>query len=69
MASNNWVFLVSYQQRHKSSILRAALETEGMEVKLVDKIDNAFNFMGSVEVYVRQDDFIKAKRVTEKLQL
>lgn len=69
MASNKWVLLSAYQQEYKSATLAASLEANEIAYKMIDKVDNAFNFVGEVELYVRQSDFVTALHVKEKLEL
>lgn len=67
--SNKWVLLSAYTFEYKASILIANLENEGIDYKIDNKVNNAFNFMGRVEVYVRQSEFVKALNIKEKLDL
>ncbi|MCO5248329.1 MAG: DUF2007 domain-containing protein [Chitinophagales bacterium] len=67
--SNNWLLLSTYQFEYKASILVGSLENEGIEYKIENKVDNAFNFMGKVEIYVRQSDFVKALHLKENIDL
>ncbi|MCO5234100.1 MAG: hypothetical protein LC105_13310 [Chitinophagales bacterium] len=57
---NNWVLLSAYSQKYKALMLVSALEEKGIECKIIDKIDSAFNFLGKVEVYVRQENVVRA---------
>lgn len=69
MSSNKWVLLSAYQQEYKSAILAASLEAKEIAYKMIDKVDSAFNFVGQVEIYVRQSDYITALHVKENLEL
>lgn len=69
MASNKWVLLSAFQKQYKSAILATSLESKQIAYKMVDKVDSAFNFVGEVEIYVKQSDYVTALRVKEKLEL
>lgn len=69
MSSNKWVLLSAYQQEYKSAILAASLEAQEIAYKMIDKVDSAFNFVGQVEIYVRQSDYVTALHVKENLEL
>jgi hypothetical protein len=49
--------------------LRHALEEKGIEFKIIDKVDSMFNFLGELEIYVQQTDYMTAKYIKENLEL
>lgn len=69
MATNNWILLCAFHQKYKATIVAAALEENEIEFKMIDKVDSMFNFIGELEVYVDQSDFIRAKHIKENLEL
>ncbi|MCO5232049.1 MAG: DUF2007 domain-containing protein [Chitinophagales bacterium] len=66
---NKWVLLSAYSEKYKAMMLVSVLEDEGIECKMMDKIDSAFNFIGKVEVYIRQEDWVRAVYIKEKKEL
>lgn len=69
MTTNKWVLLSAFQKEYKSAILAASLETHQIAYKMIDKVDSAFNFVGEVEIYVRQSDYVTALHIKENLEL
>lgn len=69
MTTNKWILLCAFQQKYKATIIAEALDEKEIEFQMNDKTDSAFNFLGGVEVYVKQEDFIKAQFIKENLDL
>lgn len=51
---------------HMASIMRFKLEEEGIHVVLINKMDSSYLNFGSIELYVNQNDVIRAKYVIDK---
>jgi hypothetical protein len=69
METNNWILLCSFQQKYKAALVEAALEEKEIEFKIIDKVDSMFNFLGELEIYVQQTDYMTAKYIKENLEL
>ena len=69
METNNWILLCSFQQKYKATIVAATLNEKGIEYKLIDKVDSMFNFLGDLEIYVKQSDYMTAGFIKENLEL
>ena len=69
MTTNKWVLLCVFQQKYKAAILAATVEEKEIEYQMIDKTDSAFNFLGALEIYVKQTDFITAQFIKENLDL
>lgn len=69
MPSIKWVLLSSFQQEYKTNMLLAALKEKGISYRTINKFDSAFNFMGRIEIYVEQSNFVTAMYVKENLDL
>lgn len=67
--SGEWAILGKYPMEHQAVLLKAALEDEGIACVLHNRRDSAYGFLGEIEVYVKVDDFLKAKHLMEKLDL
>lgn len=48
-------------QVHMASIMKLKLEEEGVHVILINKMDTSYNNFGQIELYVNQNDVIRAK--------
>lgn len=51
---------------HMASIMRFKLEEEGIHVVFINKMDSSYLNFGSIELYVNQNDVIRAKYVIDK---
>lgn len=69
MSSNKWVLLSAFQKQYKSAILASSLDDKAIAYKMIDKVDSAFNFVGEVEIYVRQSDYVTALHIKNNLGL
>lgn len=69
METNNWVLLCAFQRKYKATIITSALVEKEIEFKMMDKTDSAFNFLGELEIYVKQADFVTAQHIKENLDL
>lgn len=50
-----------------AELKKAVLETSGIPAILVNKADSSYHF-GDVELYVKRDDVIRAKRILDEEQ-
>ena len=51
---------------HLATILKLKLEEEGIHVILINKMDSSYNNFGQIELYVNQNDVIRAMYIIEK---
>ena len=61
-----WTLIYVNNQLHKTEIVRAVLEDEGIESVSMDKRDSSYIFIGDIEVYVREEDAELARTIIEK---
>jgi hypothetical protein len=61
---NKLVFRTS--ELHLATIIKFKLEEEGVHVILINKMDTSYNNFGQIELYVNQNDVIRAKYIIEK---
>ncbi|HZH86901.1 MAG TPA: hypothetical protein VFD77_06265 [Brumimicrobium sp.] len=60
---NKLVFRTS--ELHLATIMKFKLEEEGVHVILINKMDTSYNNFGQIELYVNQNDVIRAKFIIE----
>ncbi len=65
---DDWKRIYSSQFEHKAGIVKAVLKKHGIESVIVNKKDSAYLF-GELELYVNQDDVLKAKNIIIKEEL
>jgi hypothetical protein len=53
-------------QVHMANIMKLKLEEEGVHVIVINKMDTSHNNFGQIEIYVNQNDVIRAKYIIEK---
>ena len=61
-----WTLIYVNNQLHKTEIVRAVLEDEGIESVSMDKRDSSYISIGDIEVYVREEDAELARTIIEK---
>ena len=67
--TEEWALLATYALEYQAAILEAALKEEGMACVIINRKDSAYRFIGEVEVYVKKEDYLSAKRTLEKTDL
>lgn len=58
----DWVLIYSNTNQYESEILSSVLKDHEIEVVTVNKQDSSYHF-GEVEIYVKRENVIKAKRI------
>jgi Putative prokaryotic signal transducing protein len=61
-----WTLIYVNNQLHKTEIVRAVLEDEGIESVSMDKRDSSYISIGDIEVYVHEEDANLARTIIEK---
>jgi hypothetical protein len=64
-----WALLATYALEYQAAILEAALKEEEIACVVINRKDSAYRFIGEVEVYVKKEDFLPARRTLEKKEL
>lgn len=67
--AGEWVILNTFPLEYQAALLKAALDEEGIECFINNRRDSAYRFMGEVEVYVKNKDYVAARHIAEKLEL
>lgn len=60
----DWVQIASYGLEAIAELKKAVLETSGIPAITINKSDSSYHF-GEVELYVKRDDIIRAKKILE----
>jgi hypothetical protein len=61
----DWVCIASYGLAAIAELNKAVLETVGIPAIVVNKSDSSYHF-GDVELFVKRDDAIRAKRILDE---
>ncbi len=64
----DWKRVYNSQFEHKVGIVKAVLKEHEIDSVIVNKKDSAYLF-GELELYVNQDDVLKAKNIIIKKEL
>jgi uncharacterized protein involved in tolerance to divalent cations len=67
--AGDWALLTTCTLEYQAAILEAALKEEGIACVVINRKDSAYRFMGEVEVFVKKEDYLMAKRTLEKTEL
>jgi hypothetical protein len=62
-----WEKIFSTNTEYQAEILKALLEEENIECVIINKKDSSYLTFGEIELYVKPDDILKAKRIATKL--
>ncbi len=65
---DDWKKIYTTQYEHKAGIVKAVLKDHNIESVIVNKKDSAYLF-GDLELFVNQDDVLKAKNIITKENL
>ncbi len=63
---NNWKKVYSSTQAFQAELVKTRLQAEGIEAVVLNKKDSSYVAIGYVEVYVHQDNLLKAINIIEQ---
>ena len=62
MMDSNWALIFTTADAYKAEILKGLLEENNIDSVVMNKQDSSYHF-GELELYVKADDVVKAKRI------
>ena len=63
-----WEKIFTTSQPYQAEVARQVLEEGGIEAVVINKRDSSYLAFGEAEVYVKQDDVIRAKKLIKNLE-
>jgi len=63
----DWVLAYSTNQLYQAEILKEVLGDNNIESIIINKQDSAYKF-GDIEVYVKRDNILRAKKLIEEFE-
>ncbi|MBL7110746.1 MAG: DUF2007 domain-containing protein [Bacteroidales bacterium] len=63
----DWVIAYSTNQLYQAEIFKEVLSDHDIESIIINKQDSAYKF-GDVEVYVKRDHILKAKKLVQEFE-
>ena len=63
---DGWTLAYSTQQMFEAELLKRVLGDNDIEAVILDKIDSSYRAFGDIEIYVRQDQLLKAKMLAKE---
>ena len=63
----DWIIAYSTNQLYQAEIFREVLSDHNIESIIINKQDSAYKF-GDVEVYVKRDHILMAKKLVEEFE-
>ena len=63
---NGWTLAYSTQQMFEAELLKRVLGDHDIEAVILDKMDSSYRAFGDIEIYVRQDQLLKAKMLAKE---
>ncbi|MCD6202168.1 MAG: DUF2007 domain-containing protein [Bacteroidales bacterium] len=64
----NWIKIFSTDQPYQAELARQVLEENGIQAVVMNKKDSSYLMFGETELYVSQDEVIKAKQLIKTLE-
>jgi len=64
----DWIKLFSTDRPYQAELARQILEENGIQAVVINKKDSSYLMFGETEVYVNQDEVIKAKQLIKTLE-
>ncbi len=64
----SWVKIYSSDKPYQAELARQVLEENGIQAVVINKKDSSYLMFGETELYVSQDDVIKAKQLIKTLE-
>ncbi len=63
-----WEKIFTTAQPYQAEVARQVLEEGGIQAVVINKKDSSYLVFGEAEVYVKQDDVIRAKQLIKSLE-
>ncbi|MCK5080411.1 MAG: DUF2007 domain-containing protein [Bacteroidales bacterium] len=63
---DGWTLAYSTQQMFEAELLKRVLGDHDIEAVILDKMDSSYRAFGDIEIYVRQDQLLKAKMLAKE---
>lgn len=63
---DQWEKIFSATERYKIEILKTLLEEEEIISVVVNKQDSSYLIFGEIELHVKREDILKAKRIVDR---
>lgn len=61
----NWVKIHSTPNQYEAEIMTGTLKNEGIMAVIVNKKESSYNIFGRIEIYVPEEEVVKAKEILE----
>ena len=61
-----WVIAHTTNEMYLAELFKKVLGDHDIEAVIINKVDSIYKTFGDIEVYVRQDQILKAKRLAEE---
>ena len=61
-----WAIAYSTNQMYNAELLKTVLGDNDIESVIINKMDSAYHAFGDIEVYVRQDQILRAKMLAKE---
>ena len=63
-----WEKIFTTAQPYQAEVARQVLEEAGIQAVVINKKDSSYLVFGEAELYVKQDDVIRAKQLIKNLE-
>ncbi len=61
-----WVIAYTSNEMYHAELFKKVLGDHGIEAVIINKMDSSYQTFGEIEIYVKQDNILKAKKLAEE---
>ena len=61
-----WVLAYTSNEMYLAELFKRVLGDHDIEAVIINKMDTVYRTFGDIEIYVRQDQILKAKKLAEE---
>ena len=61
-----WVIAYTTNEMFRAELFKRVLGDHDIEAVIINKMDSTYRTFGDIEIYVRQDKILKAKKLAEE---
>jgi hypothetical protein len=65
----DWVIVYSTDKPFQVELLKLFLEDHDVETVIINKMDSSYKTFGDIEVYVRRDNILLAKKLIKEFEV
>jgi len=65
----DWVIVYSTDKPYQAELIKRLLEDHDIDTVIINKMDSSYGTFGDVELYVKRDSILKAKKLVKEFEV